>query len=209
RRLARMTSSPFIKVEATKFTEVGYVGRDVESIVRDLLEQTVGEVHDDRIAEVEDKAREVAEERVVDALIAAEERQAAQARSAVPSPAPGDGAESGASDGAAPAEPPAVPQPADEARRRRLLRRRLLRRVRAHQLDERYVEIEVEEPFQPPVEGFGGSGYEDIGATLGDFFAQLAPPRKRTKRLTVADARTVLVEEETDRLIDMDRVYDD
>ena len=210
RRLARLTSSPFLKVEATKFTEVGYVGRDVESIVRDLLEQTVGEVHDDRIAEVEDKAREVAEERIVDSLLEAEDRLAGSVQAAVTPPPPHDAAaaEPMAVDGAA-AAAPAPAEPAAEARRQRMRRRRMLRRLRAHQLEDRYVEIEVEEPWQPPVEGFGGTGYEDIGATLGDFFSQLAPPRKRTKRLTVAEARTVLIEEETDRLIDMDRVYDE
>jgi ATP-dependent HslUV protease ATP-binding subunit HslU len=71
------------------------------------------------------------------------------------------------------------------------------------------VEIEVEEPFQPMVENVSGAGFEDMGATLADFLSQIAPPRKRLKRMTVADARTALVDEETDRLIDMDRVYDD
>jgi len=71
------------------------------------------------------------------------------------------------------------------------------------------VDVEVEEAYQPPLESFSGSGMEDVGATLGDFFSQLAPPRKRTKRLSVHDARHVLVQEETDRLVDMDRVYDE
>ena len=72
RRLAKLTSSPFIKVEATKFTEVGYVGRDVEAIIRDLLEQTITEVHDERIDEVEERARELAESRILDILVEAE-----------------------------------------------------------------------------------------------------------------------------------------
>src|SRR5438876_2773692 len=76
RRLARLTRSPFLKVEATKFTEVGYVGRDVEAIVRDLLEQTITEVHNDRVAEVEASARDTAEERILDALVEAETREA-------------------------------------------------------------------------------------------------------------------------------------
>ncbi|HWF57502.1 MAG TPA: ATP-dependent protease ATPase subunit HslU [Candidatus Dormibacteraeota bacterium] len=183
RRLARLTNSPFLKVEATKFTEVGYVGRDVESIVRDLLEQTISEVHNGRIADVEERARETAGGRILDTLVAAE-------------------APTKAADGV----------PEDEAagqRKRRAVRRRLERRLAARQLEDRLIDIDVEEPFQPAFEGFAGTGLEEVGTSLSDFFSQMAPPRKRTKRMTVADARTALVEEETDRLIDMDRVYDD
>jgi ATP-dependent HslUV protease ATP-binding subunit HslU len=76
-------------------------------------------------------------------------------------------------------------------------------------LEERLVDIEVEEPYQPPFEGLAGTGLEEMGYSLSDFFSQMAPPRKRSKRMSVADARTALTQEETDRLIDMDRVYDD
>ncbi|MGH7685465.1 MAG: AAA family ATPase, partial [Candidatus Dormibacteria bacterium] len=84
RRVARLTASPFIKVEATKFTEVGYVGRDVESIVRDLLEQTITEVHNDRIAEVEDQARRLANARILETLLDAEDRAAAAQKPPAP-----------------------------------------------------------------------------------------------------------------------------
>jgi ATP-dependent HslUV protease ATP-binding subunit HslU len=94
-------------------------------------------------------------------------------------------------------------------RRRRVMRRRLERKLNARQLEEKLIEIEVDEPFQPAFEGFAGTGLEEVGTSLSDFFSQMAPPRKRSKRMSVADARTVLVEEETDRLIDMDRVYDE
>ncbi|GAC1343907.1 MAG: hypothetical protein NVSMB29_17070 [Candidatus Dormibacteria bacterium] len=211
RRLARLTNSPFIKVEATKFTEVGYVGRDVESIVRDLLEQTIGDVHDERTAEVEAQARKLAEARIVDSLAAEEEATRTEAPVAAGVPNPVDQAEP-AGEGPPEAAPePAAGEPGAEQarRRRRLLRRRLERRVAERRLEERLVEVEVEEAYQPPLESFSGSGMEDVGATLGDFFSQLAPPRKRTKRLSVHDARHVLVQEETDRLVDMDRVYDD
>jgi ATP-dependent HslUV protease ATP-binding subunit HslU len=89
------------------------------------------------------------------------------------------------------------------------MRRRLERKLNARQLEEKLIEIEVDEPFQPAFEGFAGTGLEEVGTSLSDFFSQMAPPRKRSKRMSVADARTVLVEEETDRLIDMDRVYDE
>ena len=190
RRVARLTESPFIKVEATKFTEVGYVGRDVESIVRDLLEQTITELHEDRIAEVETRARGLADARLLQTLHEADERQRT-ARSPEET------------------SPPDTAQAAVEARRSRERRRRLGRRLAAGSLENATVEIEVEEPFQPAFEGFTGTGLEEVGVSLSDFFSQLAPPRKRKKLMSVADARDVLVDEETDRLIDMDRVYDD
>ena len=190
RRVARLTASPFIKVEATKFTEVGYVGRDVESIVRDLLEQTITEVHDDRMADVEDHAKDLANGRILDRLVDAEER-------ATPAPGGAGGEDAARADDAA------------ARRRRRARRRRLAARLASGSLEERFVDIEVEEPFQPAFEGFAGTGLEEVGVSLSDFFSQMAPPRKRQKRMSVSDARTVLMQEETDRLIDMDRVYDD
>jgi ATP-dependent HslUV protease ATP-binding subunit HslU len=233
RRLAKLTSSPFIKVEATKFTEVGYVGRDVEAIVRDLLEQTITDVHEERIAEVEERAREVAEKRILDILVEEELRSSsigspegaasrpsgdaaaeasASAAGTAPTPPPEGETSSVAAEAAAPAdagsEPGRPPAGAVERLRRRL-RRRLGAQLRAKHLEDRYIDIEVEEPFQPAFEGFAGSGLEEVGYSLSDFFSQMAPPRKRMKRMQVGDARRALAEEETDRLIDMDRVYDD
>jgi ATP-dependent HslUV protease ATP-binding subunit HslU len=220
RRLAKLTSSPFLKVEATKFTEVGYVGRDVEAIVRDLLEQTITEVHDERIEEVEDRARELAENRILDILVEAElpsragangtgKPAAPPANAAAAAPPEPDGA---LMEGRAPAAAPPRAGASGEESRERLrhrLRRRLAARLRDRKLEDRYIDVEVEEPYQPAFEGFAGTGMEEVGYSLSDFFAQMAPIRKRLKRMRVSDARTALVEEETDRLIDMDRVYDD
>ena len=213
RRLARLTSSPFIKVEATKFTEVGYVGRDVESIIRDLLEQTITDLQNDRFAEVEDRARELAEERIVEVLVDAEEQREQSRRPAAdtaPAPPPQQPAEDTAQHEQH-EQPHAEPGTDEEQRRRRrrLLKRRLLRKLHDKQLEDREIEIEVEEPYQPVMEAFSGSGAEEIGYALSDFFSQMAPPRKKQRRMTVADARTVLTQEETDRLVDMDRLYDD
>ncbi|MGA7173406.1 MAG: ATP-dependent protease ATPase subunit HslU [Candidatus Dormiibacterota bacterium] len=196
RRLAQLTHSPFIKVEATKFTEVGYVGRDVESIIRDLLEQTITQVQSQRVADVEVEAQQRAESRIVDRLIEADQPQPASAEALSDAPAPTE-------------EPPPGADQLAAARRERARRRQLLRKLSARKLDDRQVEIEVEEAYSAPVEVFSGSGYEEIGWSLSDFFSQLAPPRKRTKRMTVADARHVLTQEETERLVDVDRVYDD
>jgi ATP-dependent HslUV protease ATP-binding subunit HslU len=190
RRVARLTESPFIKVEATKFTEVGYVGRDVESILRDLLEQTITELHEDRVAEVEPRARVLADARLVETMHDANERlRSSRALPGEDAPRPDD--------------------VAAEARRARARRRRIANRLAAGTLEDASVEIEVEEPFQPAFEGFTGTGLEEVGVSLSDFFSQLAPSRKRKKLMTVAEARDVLIDEETDRLIDMDRVYDD
>jgi ATP-dependent HslUV protease ATP-binding subunit HslU len=202
RRLAQLTNSPFIKVEATKFTEVGYVGRDVESIVRDLLEQTITQVQSQRVADAEAEAKQRAEARIVDRLIEADQ----------PQPQPPEAAAAAVQDSEAaprPDEPSAGADQLAAARRERAHRRQLLRKLAARKLDDRQIEIEVEEAYSPPVEVFSGSGYEEIGWSLSDFFSQLAPPRKRTKRMTVADARHVLTQEETERLVDVDRVYDD
>ncbi len=202
RRLAQLTNSPFIKVEATKFTEVGYVGRDVESIVRDLLEQTITQVQSQRVADAEAEAKQRAEARIVDRLIEADQPQ--------PQPLEAEAAAVQDSEAAPrPDEPPAGADQLAAARRERARRRQLLRKLAARKLDDRQIEIEVEEAYSPPVEVFSGSGYEEIGWSLSDFFSQLAPPRKRTKRMTVADARHVLTQEETERLVDVDRVYDD
>jgi ATP-dependent HslUV protease ATP-binding subunit HslU len=194
RRVARLTASPFIKVEATKFTEVGYVGRDVESIVRDLLEQTITEVHNDRIAEVENHAKDLADARILDTL----------------APATGtDKPDTGTDTSGAGTDKSDAVVDAAARRRERTRRRRLARRLSSGALEDRFIDIEVEEPFQPAFEGFAGTGLEEVGVSLSDFFSQMAPARKRQKRMTIADARNVLMQEETDRLIDMDKVYDD
>ena len=232
RRLAKLTASPFIKVEATKFTEVGYVGRDVEAIVRDLLEQTITDVHEGRIEEVQERARDQAEGRILDILVDAElgvapppdGASARGAATATGEPVPDEaGAVSGTAatpangeslPAAEPSGPPSEALPSRPAasaqdRLRRRLRRRLGVQLRDKQLEDRYIDVEVEEPYQPAFEGFAGTGLEEVGYSLSDFFSQMAPARRRMKRMRVSDARTALAEEETERLIDMDRVYDD
>ncbi|MHB1640477.1 MAG: ATP-dependent protease ATPase subunit HslU [Candidatus Dormibacteria bacterium] len=200
RRLAQLTNSPFIKVEATKFTEVGYVGRDVESIIRDLLEQTVTRVQNQRVAEVEAEAAQRADQRIVDRLLDVD-----SAAVAVTEPAAAEGEQR-------PEATAAAPDETDRrlaARRRQARRRKLVRKLAARQLDDRQIDIEVEEAYAAPVEVFSGTGYEEIGWSLSDFFSQLAPPRRRLRRMSVADARRALTQEETERLVDLDRVYDD
>ena len=196
RRLAQLTNSPFIKVEATKFTEVGYVGRDVEAIIRDLVEQTVARVQNRRVAEVEPEATKLADQRIVDRLLEVDA-------------GPDGAAESPEGASEPKQEPPDEAGRRLAARRRQARRRQLVRKLAARQLDDRQIDIEVEESYAAPVEVFSGTGYEEIGWSLSDFFSQLAPPRRRLRRMSVADARRALIQEETERLVDLDRVYDD
>jgi len=176
RRLARLAHSPFIKVEASKFTEVGYVGRDVESMVRDLVELAVDAVRAEKAEEVRDKARTAAEERLLDLLL--------------PSSRP-----------PAPGEDPAVVR--DQAGR---TRERMREQLRDGRLDERVVEIEGQAPAMPAFEIIAGSSVEEIGVNLKDMMGNMFGGRSRTRRLKVPAAFEHLLAEEQSRLVDMESV---
>jgi ATP-dependent HslUV protease ATP-binding subunit HslU len=175
RRLARLAQSPFIKVEASKFTEVGYVGRDVESMVRDLVELAVDMVRGETAEEVADKAGAAAEERLLDLLL-----------------------------------PPRAPVPGEDpaAAREQAARTRERMREQLHtgRLDDRTVEIDVQQPQMPAFEVIAGSSVEEIGANLKDMMGTMFGPRHRTRRLKVPDARAHLIAEEQSRLVDMESV---
>ena len=168
RRLARLTGSPFLKVEASKFTEVGYVGRDVESIVRDLVEAAIQLVRAEQSAAVKVRAERAAEERLLDLLIP-------------------QGVGTG--------------DPGWEENRRAI--KRLLRE---RQLEEREVEVEVQESRMPTLDLFTPQGMESMGIDFKDMFSGIMGGKKARKKMKVADARRVLVAEEEDRLIDRSQV---
>jgi ATP-dependent HslUV protease ATP-binding subunit HslU len=176
RRLARLAQSPFIKVEASKFTEVGYVGRDVESMVRDLVELAVDMVRAEKAEEVQDKAKAAAEERLLDLLLP-------------PSRVP------------APGEDPAAMR--DHANR---TRERMRESLRAGRLDDRSVEIEVRESAMPSFEIIAGTSVEEIGVNLKDMMGNMFQGRTKSRRLKVPDALTHLVAEEQGKLVDMESV---
>ncbi len=181
RRLAKMAEAPFIKVEASKFTEVGYVGRDVESIIRDLAEIGVALVLEEEKREVRVRAEERAEERVLDALM--------------PPPPPAVVAAPGAAPVAAPATPGAE------------TREKLRRLLRQGDLDERMLELELEDGGSAPtVSLFTPQGVEEIGMQFKDLLGSLMPRRTRRRRLSVKAAREALAAEEAVRLVDMERV---
>lgn len=197
RRLAKLVGAPFVKVEATKFTEVGYVGRDVDGMVRDLVEVAVRSVKTKRMEEVKDRAAALAEERLLDAL------------SPLPKPERpfrnplellfGSGYDrQGRRD-----EEPDEQRSLHEARERRESVRERLRRG---ELEEVMVEIEVEDLNVPMVEVFSGAGVEEMGINFQDLLGPLLPKRKKKKRVTVREAREILTQEEAQKLVDMDAV---
>jgi ATP-dependent HslUV protease ATP-binding subunit HslU len=175
RRLARLAQSPFIKVEASKFTEVGYVGRDVEAMVRDLVELAVGMVREERLEEVRANAERNAEERLLDLLL--------PPRPAAPDEDPG--------------------RIRDEMNP---TRQRIRDQLRDGRLDERMVEIDVQEKAFPSVELIAGSSMEDIGVSLREMIPGLFQGRAKRRRVTVAEARERLAQEEEQKLIDMESV---
>jgi ATP-dependent HslUV protease ATP-binding subunit HslU len=176
RRLAKLAQSPFIKVEASKFTEVGYVGRDVESMVRDLVELAVDMVRAERTEEIKDKARDAAEERLLDLLLPPGR-----------SPIAGE-------------DPSSV---RDQANR---TRERMREQLRQGRLDDRTVELDVRDVAMPSFEIIAGTSVEEIGVNLKDMMGNMFGGRTKTRRMKVPDAFEYLITEESSRLVDMDSV---
>ncbi len=193
RRLARLANAPFVKVEATKFTEVGYVGRDVDSMIRDLAEVAVRMVEKERVESVKERADELAVERLV-ALIK-------PSKSSAPAMVNPFQALFGA--GMRPQPAPEPEPPSDDLdQEREEMRARLLR----GELDEQYVEIEVEESVGSEVQVFSNLGLEEMGINFQDVLGGLLPKRKKARNVKVKDARKLLAMEEARRLIDLDEV---
>ncbi|TJY43197.1 ATP-dependent protease ATPase subunit HslU [Cohnella pontilimi] len=192
RRLAKLVHAPFIKIEATKFTEVGYVGRDVESMVRDLVETAIRMVKEERTEKVKDKAEEAAVERLASLLVPSPVKPKAQ-RNPLEMLFGGGG-------GAANEEP----EPADPAIQEK--RREAKAKLTAGQLENEMVEIEVEDAAPSMMDMFAGPGQEQMGQNMQEMLGQFLPKRRKKRRLTVREARKVLMQEEANRLIDMDDV---
>ncbi len=201
RRLARLVNAPFVKVEATKFTEVGYVGRDVESMIRDLVETSVRIVNNERTLVVKDKAIKNANERIVETIapLPQKKRRSANPLGFLFQTAPVQ-EESGAADDTTFAE--RMQQAKDEQKK---VKERLLK----GELEEQNVEIEVEERKPQMMDMFSGQGMEEMGINLQDVLGSIVPSKKKKKRVSVAEARKILEHEEAQRLIDMDAVTDD
>ncbi|MCU1226394.1 MAG: heat shock protein HslVU, ATPase subunit HslU [Edaphobacter sp.] len=197
RRLAKLTNSPFLKVEASKFTEVGYVGRDVESIVRDLVEIAIDMVREEKMEEVEDKAELAAEDRLIDLLLP-------------PTPAAATAAAATHEPGSNVIQLPAVgpvedgdEKPGDREQR---TREKLRQQFREGKLDERMVELDVRDRNTPSFEVISNQGSEEMDINLKDMLPGLFGQRTKKRKMKVVEAFEYLVQEEESRLIDMDQV---
>ena len=179
RRLARLAGCPFVKVEASKYTEVGYVGRDVESMVRDLVETSIDMIREEKLDEVADRAEEAAEERVLDLLLPPP-----------PPPAPGT------------PEAEAAAQREQNQRTREKLRAQL----REGKLDQRMVDIEVRERAMPSFEIISNQGVEEMDVNIKDMLSGMFGQQKKKRKMSVADAFEYLIQEEENKLLDMDQV---
>jgi ATP-dependent HslUV protease ATP-binding subunit HslU len=197
RRLARLARAPFLKVEASKFTEVGYVGRDVDSMIRDLTDIAVNMVEKEHREAVQDRAQELAEERILDILIPPEEEQTSRS---------GDGA----SDGPGFTVPDDAEGEGDRTSLRERTRQKFRDKLERGDLDDREIEIEVTSDSQSMMQMFGPMGMEEMGVNLEELFGNLGGGQKRkTRRVTVDEAREILTQEEAQKLIDMDQVKED
>jgi len=186
RRLARLANSPFSKVEATKFTEVGYVGRDVESMIRDLTELAVNMAKKEEQEEVEPKALKLAEEKMLDILLPKKKEEAKEEaeldKDRILEVVKSDKAVGSST------------------------REKLRRLLRSGKMDERYVELEVTNSNMPMVEIFSAAGLEEMEFNVKEVFGNIFPPKKKKRRVKIPEAMEIIFQEESQRLIDMDNV---
>jgi len=179
RRLAKLTSSPFLKIEASRFTEVGYVGRDVESMIRDLVRIAVDMVKQEKVKEIEAKAMANVEEKLLDLLL--------------PNKFPHNRKKE-------------APTASEEQKEFQKTRDTLKRQLRAGLLEEKFVEIEVKEKPSPPFEFITSNGFEEIGIQIQEIMPGIFGGKTKRRRVKVKEAREILLEDEEKRLVDMDQV---
>ncbi len=208
RRLARLAGAPFIKVEASKFTEVGYVGRDVESIIRELVELSVSMVRGEREDDVDEQARQQAEERILDLLLPPLPRrqavQPSQEQTVLQDSRTVEAlVESVGDEQPGAAEEKTVAGEDAEGRRERV-REKLRAQLRDGLLEDRKVEIEVSGRGTPFVEFMNNMGVEDMDANFAEMLEDMLPRRKKKREVSVAEARRILTQEEMQKLIDIE-----
>lgn len=195
RRLAKLVKAPFVKVEATKFTEVGYVGRDVESMVRDLVEVAVRMITQEKMAGVDKKAAELAEERLLDILAPIPQR-----RTKVYNPLEALFGQTTANENNT--------EKGQEEEEKIIQEKRAIikEKLRRLELEDEYVEIEVEESNASMADMFSNLGMEEMGINFNDMFTNLMPKKTKKRRVRVKQARKILTQEEAKKLIDMEEV---
>ena len=188
RRLARLAQSPFLKIEASKFTEVGYVGRDVESMIRDITDLAVSMVRSQEMEEVKIKAEEIAEEKLLDILLPPKQTTPEVREHPFPD------------------APDALATAKQEAEQADSTREKLRKLLRKGALDDRYVELDVPDRNLPMIEIFAGAGMEEMDFNLREMLGSMLPRRTKRRKVKIPEAREILIVEESQRLIDMDRV---
>ncbi|MHB1418362.1 MAG: ATP-dependent protease ATPase subunit HslU [Bacillota bacterium] len=195
RRLAKLVNAPFVKVEATKFTEVGYVGRDVDSIIRDLVETSIRMVRSEKTKAVEHRAGDLAEARIIELMVPNQHKEKISRN---------------------PLEALFAPDRSDDEevltqnqqRERKLHEQRAIikEKLRRQELEDVLVEIEVENNTQPAMGLFSGTGMEEMGINLQDLLGGMMPKKKAKRKAPVSEARKILTQQEAEKLIDMDEV---
>ncbi|WP_165995384.1 ATP-dependent protease ATPase subunit HslU [Bacillus sp. Cs-700] len=196
RRLARLVNAPFIKVEATKFTEVGYVGRDVESMVRDLVETSIRLVKEDRMEQVKGKAEENANKRIVELLVPSSKKQT-QYKNPLEMLFGNQGQEETAN------------QSASEDQSIASRRKQMAQQLALGELEDRMITVEVEEQNNSMMDMFQGAGMEQMGMNMQDMLGNIMPKKKKKRKLPVSEARKVLTQDEAAKLVDMDEIAQD
>lgn len=192
RRLAKLVKSPFIKVEATKFTEVGYVGRDVDSMVRDLIEDSIRMIKEEKINKVYDKGKLLAEDKILNILVPTVKKKGSN------NPLEmffGNEEEEEETD--------------DNLIEIRDRRDEIKKRLRNGELENRIIEIEVEENLNSTVEYFSGLGMEEFNINVGDMFGEFLPKKTKKRKVTIKEARKIIAAQEAQKLIDMDEVTEE
>lgn len=204
RRIAQLVKAPFIKVEATKFTEVGYVGRDVDSMVRDLLQTAVRMVEAEKMQEVQERAEQIAIERIVDRLMPRRSRRSVQGAT------PFERLFRALYEEEMPEEPeePSTLAAKERRERERRMREKLMARVRSGAMDDEKIEIEVEQaaPSVPFVQVFGPQGMEEMGLDIPDMLRGMMGGRRRSTQVTIREAKQILAQEAARELIDREQV---
>jgi ATP-dependent HslUV protease ATP-binding subunit HslU len=185
RRLANLSQSPFLKIEASKFTEVGYVGRDVESMIRDLTDLAINQVKAEEAEKVQLKAKEIAEERILDLLLPPRREEKSH-------------------------NEPSAEKPLElvkvEEEKENNTRMKLRKLLRDHKLDERVVDLETSQRAVPIVEIFSAAGMEEMDINIKDMFGNFFPKKTRKRKVKISEALEIISQEEAQRLIDMDKV---
>ncbi len=189
RRLANLTDSPFYKVEASKFTEVGYVGRDVESMIRDIVELTVNNLRGRQQEEVQEKAAKIAEERILDLLLPPSSQSGASISNDI------DIVSAGNSE--------------NDTQSSASTREKLRKMLHKGKLDSREVDLEVADKSSPMVEIFSNTGIEEMGINVKDMLGNLMPKNTKRRKITIKEAKKLLTQEEAAHLVDMEKVKSD